>query len=92
MGRAPLRILFWLESEMGTGKIWVRQSDSGQLPLRWRFTEKGDLVLFEPNPDKYVELARAPVLSAGVRAAPALAGGVLYARDKSNLVAFKVGP
>src|SRR6185436_13843852 len=50
-------------------------------------TERGDLVLAEANPARYVEKARARVLSAApVRAVPAVADGFLYARDANRLI------
>ena len=52
-------------------------------------TEQGDLVLAEANPREYTERSRAKVLDdTPVRAQPALANGVLYARDSGNLVAL----
>ena len=40
--------------------------------------ENGDVVLFDPSPDSYKELARASILDAPVRAMPALSGGKLF--------------
>lgn len=52
-------------------------------------TEQGDLVLAEANPREYKERSRAKVLEeTPVRAQPALANGILYARDSGNLVAL----
>jgi outer membrane protein assembly factor BamB len=53
-------------------------------------TENGDVVLIEPNAERYKELGRAKVLDSPVRAMPALAGGKLFVRDKTKLVALDV--
>jgi hypothetical protein len=53
--------------------------------------ENGDLVLIEPSPDGYKELARAVVLERPVRTLPALAAGRLFVRDGKRLVALEVG-
>jgi outer membrane protein assembly factor BamB len=53
--------------------------------------ENGDVVLIEPSPDGYKELARHRVLDEPVRALPALAGGRLFIRDGKKLVALHVG-
>jgi outer membrane protein assembly factor BamB len=51
-------------------------------------TEGGDLLLVEPDPEKYREKARATVLGKPCRAHPALAEGRLYARDDRRLVCW----
>lgn len=52
-------------------------------------TEHGDLVAFAAVPGEYRELARAKILDgAPVRAHPALADGVLFARDGRTLIAL----
>ena len=52
-------------------------------------TEQGDLVLAEANPREYKERGRAKVLEESpVRAQPALANGVLFARDSGALIAL----
>jgi hypothetical protein len=58
----------------------------------WALVETGEIILAEANDAGWKELARAQVLGTGVRAAPALDAGVLYARDKSKLVAVRVAP
>lgn len=54
--------------------------------------EKGELMLVEPSPKEFKIIAQAQILGAGHRSPPALAGGVLYARDKKQLVAVKLTP
>jgi hypothetical protein len=57
----------------------------------WALVEGGELILAEATDSGWKELARAQVLGSGVRAAPAMDAGVLYARDKARLVAIRVG-
>jgi hypothetical protein len=50
-------------------------------------TEDGELILTTASPDKAPLLTvRSEILRGGHRAPPALAGGLLYAKDKSRLV------
>jgi outer membrane protein assembly factor BamB len=51
-------------------------------------SEGGDLVLVEPNGERYREKARASVLTGPCRAPMALSGGRLYARDGKKLVCW----
>ena len=54
-------------------------------------TEDGELILAAASPDKKPDLsARSEILRGGHRAPPALAGGILFAKDKSRLVAVKL--
>lgn len=62
---------------------------AGDLILAMQTT--GDLVLFEANPEKYVERARARVAKSTSRAMPALANGLLYVRDGETLRCLRVG-
>jgi outer membrane protein assembly factor BamB len=48
--------------------------------------ERGDLALIEVNPDRYIEKARARLFNYPAWAPPALAGGLLYVRDETQLV------
>jgi len=52
----------------------------------------GELVLFEPKPDKYRPLATAKLFDTTVQALPALSNGRLYARDTKTLRCVAVGP
>ena len=56
--------------------------DGGLLALN----EGGELVRFDASPDGYTQRARAAVLTRPTRPAPALANGLLYARDGKQLV------
>ena len=48
--------------------------------------ESGELVLADASPDAFRPIARAQVLEATVRPFPALAGGLLYARNEKTFV------
>lgn len=75
----------WSSPRLGVGSVLV-QGDR-----LWLLVESGELILAGATDAGWKELARAQVLGTGVRAAPALDGGVLYARDKARLVAVRVG-
>jgi outer membrane protein assembly factor BamB len=51
--------------------------------------EKGDLVLFHPNPKEYSELARSKICG-NTWAHPALANGRLYIRDANDLICVEM--
>ncbi|MBI5773767.1 MAG: PQQ-like beta-propeller repeat protein [Verrucomicrobia bacterium] len=48
-------------------------------------TEKGELIRARAAPEKFQETGHAQILGSGVRAYPALADGMFYARDKARL-------
>jgi hypothetical protein len=48
--------------------------------------ESGELVMAPASPDKFQAMATAKILDGECRAYPALARGLLYARDKGTLV------
>lgn len=50
--------------------------------------EKGELVLADATPEGFRPLTRAQILPATVRAFPALAGGLLFARNEKTLIAI----
>lgn len=52
--------------------------------------ESGELVLLDATPKAYTEHGRFAPLTKPLRAAPALADGVLYVRDEKTLTAWKV--
>lgn len=82
--------------EASTGKVrW----SSNQLPASevliadgklLVLTEKGELLLIEKSPEKFKVLDRAQVMAAGHRSPPAISNGVLFARDKQQLIAVKL--
>ena len=71
----------WSEERFGGGTILV----AGDRLLILR--ENGELILAAASPESFQPLARARILGGTVRAYPALAGGVLYARNDRELVA-----
>jgi outer membrane protein assembly factor BamB len=86
-GVAQLRCVEWKSgtvkwSEERFGVASVIAVDGGIVAL----TEAGELVRFDASPDSYKERARATILTKPTRAAPALAGGRLFARDGKQLV------
>ena len=76
----------------GDGKIhWSTPLDPGHViaaGLRlFILTDAGELLLTAASPDKKPDLtARSEILRGGHRAPPALSGGLLFARDKSQMV------
>ena len=48
--------------------------------------ETGELVIAEASPAGFTPLARAPILPPVIRAYPAIAGGLLYVRNRDTLV------
>lgn len=78
--------------ELRTGKVrWSQDNfNAGSVTLaRDRLLilrERGELILAEASPGAFRPLARAQVLPATVRAYPALADGLLYARNENTLV------
>ena len=80
--RTSTRARRWSKQGFGCGSIIAADG------LLIVLSEGGELVLVEPTPAGYREKARAKVLAGPVRAAPALAGGLLYARDNGKLVCW----
>ncbi|MBP3959249.1 PQQ-like beta-propeller repeat protein [Gemmata sp. G18] len=70
----------WSEAKFGVASLIA--VDSGLLALN----EGGELVRFDASPDGYKERARSALLTKPTRPAPALANGLLYARDGKTLV------
>jgi len=70
----------WTEEGVGAGSVIL--AGTRLLMLR----ESGELLLAPASPDGFKPLARARILPAPVRAFPALADGLLYARNEKTLV------
>ncbi|MBY0513880.1 MAG: PQQ-like beta-propeller repeat protein, partial [Gemmataceae bacterium] len=86
-GGARLRCVAWKTGEVKWnvdrfGVASLVAVDGGLLAL----TEAGELVRFDASPAAYTERGRAAVLGGPTRAAPALSGGRLFARDGKRLV------
>ncbi len=96
-GRQPVNpSLRAVEPETGEVLWTKRRFGTGSLLLAGRtlivLHERGALTLVDATSEEYRELASAPVLKANVRAYPALAGGILYARDQHELIAIDLRP
>ena len=78
--------------ELRTGKVrWTEERFlAGSLMLVGDkvliLRETGELVLASATPEAFRPLARAQILPATVRAFPALAGGLLYARNVKTMI------
>ena len=75
----------WTEEGFGTGTLIA--ADGLLLVMK----TDGELVLVEPSPRAFRSLARAKLLPDTVQALPALADGLLFARDTGTLKCFVVG-
>lgn len=89
LGSIPLRCLDaqtgedkWSVSGFGRGATLLV---SGKLLI---VTEAGEVVLVEPDPAQYRELARFQALDSRVWNSPAISDGVLYVRGTTELAAF----
>jgi len=78
--------------ELKTGKLIWEQSPFGAATITLAgdnlliLTERGELIRAPASSAGFKPMARAQILSTQVRAHPALADGLLYARSKENLV------
>ena len=70
----------WTQEDFGAGTLMVA---GDQLLI---LTEKGELVVAPATPEHFRPTARARILKSECRAHAALAGGLLYARDRETLV------
>lgn len=70
----------WTQDRFGAGTVTL--AGSTLLIL----TEKGELIAAPATPAEFKPVARAQILPFGVRAYPALAGGLLYARSPEKLL------
>ena len=76
----------WNEDRFGGGTVIL--AGDNLLILR----ERGELILAAATATSFEPLARAQILGGTVRAYPALAAGVLYARNERELVAVELPP
>ena len=74
----------WSKDGFGAGTITV----AGDRLLLMR--EGGQLVLAEASPESFRQISKAKIVSGTVRAYPALADGLFYARSKNTLVCVKL--
>lgn len=73
----------WQEPRFGKGNLIAAD---GKL---WMSTMKGELILAEASPQRYIELGRMQLLGS-TRQAPSLAKGLLYLRDDKEIVCVDV--
>jgi len=76
----------WSEDHFGSGALIVVGDNLLIL------TERGELILAPASPEKFSPVARAQIIGSDVRAHPALANGLFYARDKTALVCVDLRP
>ena len=77
----------WTKKKVGKfHAALVRTGDAKLLMLE----DGGDLVLIDPSPKEYKELARAKVCGP-TWAHPALVGGKLYLRDEKEVICVRLG-
>ncbi len=76
------RTIHWSKDDFGYATLLL--ADGKLLAM----TTDGELVFVEPTPQRYVERGRARLFTGTVRALPALADGLLYARDTDTLKCF----
>ncbi len=77
--------------ELKTGKVkWSAPMGAGTVTLAndrlLVMSEQGELVMAAASPDGYKRLAAASILTPTVRAYPALANGLFYARNERHIV------
>jgi outer membrane protein assembly factor BamB len=79
----------WITSTVGSGNPGYASliKVGGKLLV---LTEPGELVLLEPNPEDYTEIARYRALSGTCWNHPAFSNGRIYARSSSQIVALDV--
>jgi hypothetical protein len=70
----------WSENGFGAGSVMLAGDEL--LILH----EKGELVRAAATPEGFKDTSRTPIIGPEVRAYPALAGGLFFARDKEKLV------
>ncbi len=78
--------VLWQRPKVGTYHASLLRTGDNKLLM---LEERGDLVLLDPNPKEYRELARAKVCG-HTWAHPALANGRLYVRDDRELICLQM--
>jgi hypothetical protein len=71
----------------GRGQVILLEEQALLLVL----TEKGQVVLLEANPERYVELGRFQALKGKTWNHPVIAGGRLYARNAEEMACYDLG-
>lgn len=92
-GGTELRCVEWKTGKVRWGRAGLNGANlilaDNQLLV---LTERGELLRFAADPAACKETGRAQILGAGVRAYPALADGLFFARDKNRLVCLDLRP
>lgn len=78
--------ILWTREKVGQYHASLLRTGDGKLLL---VEEAGDLVLLDPNPKEYRELARSKICG-NTWAHPAVANGHLYIRDNTSLICVKL--
>lgn len=76
----------WSESGFGPGNVILADGGAQLLAL----TDKGEIVVIDPTPEAYKELARVDVLDGKCWTTPILANGRIYARSTTEAVCLDV--
>jgi outer membrane protein assembly factor BamB len=79
----------WKKAKVGIYHASLMRTGDDKLLM---MTDSGDLVLLEPDPKAYSELARSKISGPETWAHPALSDGRLYVRDKGNLICLQLAP
>lgn len=78
----------WTKDKIGTYHAAMLKTGDGKLLL---LSDHGDLVLFDPSPKEFKELARTKVTKVkGIWAHPALSNGKVYLRDDKELICIQM--
>jgi outer membrane protein assembly factor BamB len=76
--------LKWTKRRLGKGSLIYAD---GKLIV---LSDRGKLVLLEPNPDQYIETASFQVLKGRCWTAPSLSDGLLYLRNRNEMVCLNL--
>jgi outer membrane protein assembly factor BamB len=80
--------VLWSKEKVGKYHAAMLRTGNDKLLL---LSDLGDLVLFDPNPQEYKELARTKVVKGEqIWAHPALANGKVYFRDEKELICLQM--
>ena len=80
--------VMWSEPDFGPGNVILTDGGNQLLAL----SDRGEIVVIDPNPDEYKELARVNVLKGKCWSTPILANGRIYARSTTEAVCLDVSP
>jgi outer membrane protein assembly factor BamB len=79
--------VLWRKPKVGKYHAAMLKTGDDKLLM---LSDLGDLILFDPNPKEYKELARAKVSKSQLWAHPALSDGKVYFRDEAELVCLQM--